>query len=179
VPKQLHELGPKLPLIGATTSFEETVLSAVGYTMEGAISTNPWSLALDTPINKKFVSDFRKNYIGDPNWSAECGYTNMMWIKKAVDSVNGHVENKAALMAALRKVELSNAPRGPIKLDTYGNPVDNIYIRKVEMKYGKYQNTVISTYPMVSQFWNWKPEEYLKQPAYTKDFPPCTHCSSK
>ena len=53
---------------------------------------------------------------------------------------------------------------GPIKLDAYGNPIQNIYVRKVERKDGELQNTVIFTYPAVSQFWKWTPEEYLKQP---------------
>jgi len=50
------------------------------------------------------------------------------------------------------------------------------YIRKVERVGGKLQNTVIYTYPHVSQFWKYNPEEFLKQPVYSRDFPPCRHC---
>jgi branched-chain amino acid transport system substrate-binding protein len=75
-------------------------------------------------------------------------------------------------MKALKKVELSDVPRGPLKLDSYGNPIENIYIRKVERVGGELQNTVIYTYPNVSQFWNYKPEEFLKQPVYSRDYPP-------
>jgi len=53
-----------------------------------------------------------------------------------------------------------------VKLDQWGNPVQNIYVRKVERKGGELQNTVIHTFPGVSQFWNYKPEEYLKLPVY-------------
>jgi branched-chain amino acid transport system substrate-binding protein len=28
----------------------------------------------------------------------------------------------------------------------------------------------------VSQFWKYNPEEFLKQPVYSRDFPPCRHC---
>ena len=35
---------------------------------------------------------------------------------------------------------------------------------------------VIATFPKVSQFWKWNPEDYLKQPPYTRDYPPCKHC---
>ena len=38
------------------------------------------------------------------------------------------------------------------------------------------QNTVIHTYPAVSQFWKYSPEELLKQPVYSREFPPCRHC---
>jgi hypothetical protein len=30
----------------------------------------------------------------------------------------------------------------------------------------------IHTYPMVSQFWTYPPAEFLKQPAYSRDYPP-------
>jgi branched-chain amino acid transport system substrate-binding protein len=79
-------------------------------------------------------------------------------------------------MAALRRVKITDAPRGPVEMDSYGNPTQNIYIRKVERVGGKLQNTVIYTYPHVSQFWKYNPEEFLKQPVYSRDFPPCKHC---
>jgi branched-chain amino acid transport system substrate-binding protein len=75
-------------------------------------------------------------------------------------------------MKALKSLKMPDAPRGPIVLDKFGNPIQNIYIRKVERVGGKLQNTVIKTYPKVSQFWKYKPEEYLKQPLYTRDWPP-------
>ncbi|HWO03258.1 MAG TPA: hypothetical protein VNQ54_00605, partial [Methylomirabilota bacterium] len=42
------------------------------------------------------------------------------------------IEKPAELLAALRRVEIKDAPRGPVKIDEYGNPTQNIYIRKVE-----------------------------------------------
>jgi branched-chain amino acid transport system substrate-binding protein len=38
-------------------------------------------------------------------------------------------------------------------------------------------NTVIKTYPDVGQFFTYKKEEFLKQPVYSRDFPPCKHCN--
>jgi len=35
---------------------------------------------------------------------------------------------------------------------------------------------VIYTYPAVSQFWKYNPEEFLKQPVYSRDFPSCRYC---
>ena len=62
--------------------------------------------------------------------------------------------------------------RGPVRFDQYGNVIGNVYIRKVENKGGHLVNTVIKTYPDVSQFWTYKPEEFLKQPVYSRDNPP-------
>jgi branched-chain amino acid transport system substrate-binding protein len=79
-------------------------------------------------------------------------------------------------MAALRAADIKGAPRGPMRIDSYGNPIENIYIRKVERVNGKLQNTVIYTYQEVSQFWKYRPEEFLKQPVYSRDFPACKYC---
>jgi len=70
------------------------------------------------------------------------------------------------------------SPRGPVAIDPETRDIiQNIYIRKVEKKDGALWNTVIYTYPAVSQFWKYKPEEFLKQPVYDRNFPPCKHCS--
>src|SRR5438093_8638860 len=57
-----------------------------------------------------------------------------------------------------RSVEIPDAPRGPVKLDVCGSPIQNIYVRKVEKKDNELWNTVIHTFPTVSQFWKYKPE---------------------
>jgi branched-chain amino acid transport system substrate-binding protein len=47
-------------------------------------------------------------------------------------------------------VALSDDPRGPMQMDELGNPIQTVYIRKVERVGGKLQNTVLSTCPNVS-----------------------------
>lgn len=37
-------------------------------------------------------------------------------------------------------------------------------------------NTVIKTYPKVSQFWTYDKAKFLAQPVYSRDFPPCKYC---
>ena len=61
---------------------------------------------------------------------------------------------------------------GPLAFDELGNVISNIYIRKVEKKGGKYVNTVVKTYPNVSQFWTYNKDEFLKNPVYSRDYPP-------
>ena len=53
-----------------------------------------------------------------------------------------------------------------------GNVVGAFYIRKCERKDGKLVNTVIKTYPDVSQFWTYDEKWFLSQPVYARDFPP-------
>ncbi len=52
----------------------------------------------------------------------------------------------------------------------------NVYVRKVERVGGRLQNSTIHTFPNVSQFWTYKPVEYLKAPVYSRDYPPCRYC---
>ena len=79
-------------------------------------------------------------------------------------------------MAALRSVEIPNSLRGPLKMDKYGQLIQNQYIRRVDKVGGQYQNTIIDTYPNPTQFWKYDPETYLKDPVYTRDNPPCRYC---
>jgi branched-chain amino acid transport system substrate-binding protein len=177
-PKQYQDAGlkAKLPLIGGGTTFDEFVLPSLGDEAIGGITPLIYSAALDTPANKRFVAEYRKKYGKVPSYFSETSYTSTRWIADAAKAIGGDVENREKFLEALRKVEIPDAPRGPIKLDSYGNPIQNIYIRKVEKKDGELWNTVIHTYPAVSQFWKYKPDEFLKQPVYDRNYPPCKHC---
>ncbi len=166
----------RLPLIAGGTYTDEHVLPQLGDESIGVLSAHHYSASLDTPANKRFRAAFEKAYNRIPSFYSENCYTGARIINEAVRAIGGKVEDRAALMAALRKVEITDAPRGPVQMDVYGNPTQNIYIRKVERVGGKLQNTVIYTYPAVSQFWKYNPEEFLKQPVYSRDFPPCRHC---
>jgi branched-chain amino acid transport system substrate-binding protein len=172
--KQYQEFGlkGKIPLIGNGTLTDEHALPSMGDEAIGVISPLHYSEVLDNPANKKFVKAFREKAKKAASYYAEGAYTGARWIMEAIKAINGDVENRSKLMAALKKVELKDVPRGPMKLDDYGNPIQNIYIRKVERVGGELQNTVIQTYPNVSQFWKYKPEEFLKQPVYSRDYPP-------
>ena len=41
---------------------------------------------------------------------------------------------------------------------------------------GKYWNVVDETIPDVSQFWTYGKDAFLKQPVYSREFPPCKYC---
>jgi branched-chain amino acid transport system substrate-binding protein len=177
-PKQYEDAGLKgrLPLIAGAVSFDESALPRMGDEALGGLSPLMYSAALDTPAMKEWVKKYKAKYGKVPSYYSETCYTTGRWLDIAAKAVGGKVEDREAFLTAIRKVEMPDALRGPLKLDTYGNPIQNIYIRKVERKDGELQNTVIYTYPTVSQFWKWNPEEYMKQPPYTRDYPPCKHC---
>jgi branched-chain amino acid transport system substrate-binding protein len=58
-----------------------------------------------------------------------------------------------------------------VRLDDYGNPIYDVFIREVRARAdGKLWNVPIDTYPNVSQFWTYDPVTYMKQPPYSRDF---------
>jgi len=87
----------------------------------------------------------------------------------------GNIENKQQFMAALKTVQINNDPLGKFKLDALGNPVMDVYIRKVQQVNGKLSNTVIKTYPNVTQFWTYKTSDFLANPVYSRDYPPANN----
>jgi branched-chain amino acid transport system substrate-binding protein len=177
--KQYEEAGlkGKLPLIAGGPAVDEALLPSMGDEALGVISPLIYSGALDTPANRRFAKDYRARFGKMPSYFAETNYTSGRWINEAVKSLGGNVEDREKLLAALRRVEIPDAPRGPIKLDAYGNPIQNVYFRKIERnREGELQNTVIVTIPAVSQFWKYNPEEFLRQPVYSRDVPPCRYC---
>jgi len=169
---QEYGLKGKIPLIGAGTLTDESILPSMGDEALGVITALHYSAAIDTPINREFVKKYREKFGKVPSYYSEACDTAMRWIDQAVSSLKGEVGNPDQLMKALQSVHLKESPRGPMRLDDYGNPIQNIYIRKVERVGGELQNSVIYTYPEVSQFWKYKPEEFLKNPVYSRDYPP-------
>lgn len=177
-PKQYQDAGLKarIPLIGGGTTFDEFVLPALGDEAIGAITALIYSAALETPVNRRFVKEYRAKYGKVPSYYSESCYTTARWINEGTKAVGGNVEDREKFLAALRKVEIPDAPRGPVRLEAHGGTVQNIYVRKVEKKGGELWNTVIHTFPSVSQFWKYKPEEFLKQPVYDRNYPACKYC---
>jgi branched-chain amino acid transport system substrate-binding protein len=176
--KQYAEAGLKerLPLIGGGTFTDEHVLRSMGDEALGIVTALHYSAALATPANRRFVAAYEAKYRQVPSYYSEGTYVAGVALKGALEATGGEIENAEKFLAAMRRLEFADAPRGPFRLDEYGNPVQNIYVRRVERVDGRLQNTVIHTFPNVSQFWTYRPEEFLKNPVYSRDYPPCRHC---
>jgi branched-chain amino acid transport system substrate-binding protein len=172
--KQYSEYGlkGKIPVLGAMTTVDEGILKSMGDEALGVVSTGWYTATLPNPENKKFVAAMNRDSHQDPGYYSVGAYGAALMLEQALKDVKGNIEDKPAFMAALRKVQLTNDPRGKITLDALGNPVMNIYVRKVERVNGKLANVVLKTYPSVSQFWTYKQSDFLAAPVYTRDYPP-------
>jgi branched-chain amino acid transport system substrate-binding protein len=180
-PKQLRRSGYKKPILGGGTSYDEFVLPFMGDEVVGDVSSLQYSAALETPKNEAFVKSYRKKYGKIPSYYSESNYTTAQIIDEAIGKHGGKYPGAEEFIKTVLASKV-DAVRGPVSFDDMRNPVQDIYIRKVEKKkmfgYDKAElwNTVIKTYPDVSQFWTYDKEKYLKQPVYSRDFPPSKYC---
>ncbi len=158
-------------VIGGMTALDESVLRNMGDEALGILTTSWYSAELDNPANKVFAPAFRKQFKYDPGYYAGSTYVSGQVLEAALKTINGNVEDKKALMAAIRG---SNADtvRGLVKFDEFGNAIGNVYIRKVTRSDGRLVNSVIKTYPDVTQFWTYDQAAFLKNPVYSRDYPP-------
>ena len=180
-PKQLRAAGIKKPVLGGGTSYDEFILPSMGDEVIGHVSGFMYSAALDTPKNAAFVKKYRAKYGKVPSYYSEANYTTAQWIDDTIRKAKGKYPGPLEFIKMMRGIKV-DAVRGPVELDDRNTAINNIYIKKVERKkmfgYDKAElwNTVIKTYPRVSQFWTYDKAAFLKQPLYSRDFPPCKYC---
>ena len=175
--KQYKEYGGAIPIVGGMTAVDEAVLQQMGPDAEGMLSANWYSAQLDTPLNKQFVAGMQRDYKVDPGYYAAGTYVSAAVLEAALQKIGGKIEDKQALIKALRENTVETA-RGPVRFDRFGNVVGNVYIRKVTRVGGRLVNAVVKTYPDVSQFWTYDQAEFLKQPVYSRDYPPARNLAN-
>jgi branched-chain amino acid transport system substrate-binding protein len=181
-PKQLRAAGNRKPIVGGGTSYDEFALPSMSDEVIGDVSALQYSAALATPANEAFVKKYRAKYDKVPSYYSEANYAAAQWIDQTLARHKGQFPGPLEFIKTMATIEI-DAPRGPVRLDAATkSPIQNIYIKKVEKKkmfgYEKDElwNTVIKTYPAVSQFWTYDKAKFLAQPVYSRDFPPCRYC---
>lgn len=172
--KQFNDFGlkNKVAVLGNTTSTDEGILRVMGEEAVGVYTAGWYAAGLDTPDNKKFVAGINAAYKHDPGFYTAGPYTALLIIEEALKTTGGKTEDAAAFLKAMHDVRLTQGPIGPVRLDHYGTPILDIYIRKVGRVNGKLTNTIVKTYPQVSQFWTYDPAKFIEQPVFSRDFPP-------
>lgn len=177
--QQYHDFGidARMPLIGGSNMFAVGDLPEMGQKAVGMLSALQYAEGLQSEQFTQFRDAFWAMHGEDtmPLAPAEHGY---VAYKMAIDAIEeaGGVDDRDAVIAALRATEMPDAPRGPFHLDEYGNPVQNIYINQVTEVDGRLVNQPIKTVENVSQFGPFDPKEYLATKPDSRDFPP-SDCS--
>jgi len=167
-----REYGMKPVVMGNPTLTDEGILKNMGDEAIGVYTASWYTVDRDTPDNKRFVEAIRREYKVTPGFYTAATYTSGLWIEEAMKRVKGKFEDKAAWVKALHDVKLDHGPMGPLRLDEYGKPILNVYVRKVERRNGELVNVTVATYPNVSQFWTYDAKAFIAGPQYSRDYPP-------
>jgi branched-chain amino acid transport system substrate-binding protein len=141
--KQFQDRGLKeagIKLIGTGDILDDDLLESIGPSALGAITSHHYSAAHDSPENKAYVDAFMKANPGmRPNFMSINGYDGMHVIYEMLKKTGGNGSGEQLVDAARGLKWLS--PRGPISIDPQTRDVvQNIYIRRCEMKDGKLWN---------------------------------------
>jgi branched-chain amino acid transport system substrate-binding protein len=137
-----------IKLIGPGDVTDDDLLNNMGDVALGAITTQHYSAAHDSPENKAFVEAFKKANNGmRPNFMAVGGYDGMHLIYEGLKKTNG--AGGQALVDAMKGMSWTS-PRGPVSIDPQTRDIiQNIYVRKVERKDGELYNVEFATIPNV------------------------------
>lgn len=162
----------KIPLLGAMNATDQSVIRTLGDECEGIVSPAHFAEGSDNPVTKKFVEEYTAKYKKTPSLYGFSMYSGAMWVTEAMKKMGGKIDDRGAFVDTVLKTDLTGSPLGKtVKLDDYGNPIYDVYIRKtMKRPDGKYWNVPIETYSNVSQFWKYDPATYLKQPPYSRNF---------
>lgn len=171
--KQWSDFGlkGKIVLLTNQTATDQSALGGMGTEAEGTISVGHFAEGRDDPVTQAFVKDYDAAYQKLPSYYAADMYTAARILSESIAKVNGNVEDVDNFVKVVLASDLSSTPMGPEKMDSYGNPIENVYLRKVVKRDdGRLWNVVTFTWPAVSQFWTYKPEDFLKNPVYSRDY---------
>jgi branched-chain amino acid transport system substrate-binding protein len=161
---QEYGLKGKIPLVDASVGFTDlALLPAAGEAAVGAYNSQPYQYTLDTPRNRKFVAAFRARFGRNPGSPAAFTYVALAVIDGAVKATEGHIEDSARFLEALRRTDLET-PQGRVRFDRLQNVVTDIHISRIDKVGGQVVPVVIDTVKNVDQFLGLDPAEYLRKP---------------
>jgi branched-chain amino acid transport system substrate-binding protein len=123
-------LSKDIQLVLPGFSADEDTIKAVGDPMLGLFNAAHWSPDLDNAESKRFVAAFEKEYGRIPSAYAAQGYDAALMIDGAVRAMKGKVEDRDALMRALKTGKYRSV-RGDYKMSNNGFPIQTYYLRVI------------------------------------------------
>jgi branched-chain amino acid transport system substrate-binding protein len=165
-------LKAKIPLLAGWTAMDDALLKSLGDEAVGVISAAYYSADFSSDSNKRFVAAMQKDYGVLPGGYSAGMYVAGQCVEAAIQQLGGQADDRKALAEGLHKVSLADTPRGAVRFDQYGNVIGEVFIRRCEKRGDQLVNTVIKSYPNVSQFWTYPEKDFLANPVYSRDYPP-------
>jgi branched-chain amino acid transport system substrate-binding protein len=109
----------------------EGVLAAQGDAAEGLLTTLHYADSLETPGNRAFRSAYVKAYSAQPDVYAVQGYDAGLLLAEGCEKVRGDLADRKGLTAAMENAQI-DSPRGKWRMSRAHNPIQDIYLRRVE-----------------------------------------------
>ena len=142
----LDKSGIKLIATGDVT--DDDILNDMGDVALGVVTSFHYSAAHDSAANKAYVDAYKKLNGMRPNFHSLGGYDGMRLIYKALEATKGDTNGEALVNAM--KGQSFESPRGPVTLDpATRDPIQNVYMRRVERVGGELYNVEFATTPAV------------------------------
>jgi branched-chain amino acid transport system substrate-binding protein len=147
--RELNKAGIRLIATGDVT--EDGVLEAMGETPLGVVTTHHYSMAHNSQQNRAFLKAYADvaSSGARPNFMAVGGWDGMAAIYEVVRRLNGQIDGDKA-MEVLKGMKL-DSPRGPLLIDPETrDPIQTVYVRRVQKVNGKPYNVEFEQFPDVS-----------------------------
>jgi AcrR family transcriptional regulator len=119
----------KIPLYTSYT-VDNTTLPAIGDEAIGLLRTSSWDPDSSNPVNRRFIADFEAKFGRTPSEYAGHAYDTIMLLDAAVRDVRGKIEDKPALLAALKKANFKSF-RGNFRFNSNNFPILDYYLGRV------------------------------------------------
>ena len=123
-------LRTNIPLVGPGF-LTDGVLEAQGDAAKGLETALHYADGLDNAADKHFRPAFQKAANRVPDVYAVQGYDTAALLVAGVNAVKGDIKARKEMIAAMEKTEI-DSPRGKFRLSKSHNPVQDMYLRKVE-----------------------------------------------
>ena len=128
---QYEEAGLKatIPLFSPSVTMDQAALAGVGAAGLDMFSVGEWSEDMDSPSNKRLMSDFEAEYGRPPSQRVAQGYDAALLIDSALRATNKKFNDDDAIRTALRRSDFPSV-RGVFHFDTNQMPLQSYVLRQ-------------------------------------------------
>jgi branched-chain amino acid transport system substrate-binding protein len=156
--KAVRDFGLKqagINVISTQDLLPDEQLPLIGDVAIGLVTSGIYSTAAERPANKAFLAAWDREYADKaiPDFLSVDGWDGMSAIFDLIKETKGKFTSDDAINF-LSHWKTDNSPRGPISVDPATRDIiQNVYMRKTEMKNGKLANVEFDTIPNVKDPW--------------------------
>lgn len=176
---QYSEAGGELPVIGGSTTVDQTVLATKGPVrarLLGALSAGPVSDNDPSPAWQSFVAAYKKKFPdGLPSPSLFCYsyYTNTKAALLALQAVDGDLSDGQAKFRAAAAALRFETPTGPVSLNENRQAAGTIFVNEIVERGGNLTTSPVERFAGVDQYLGLGKEAYTKIGAPSRGNPAC------